>query len=206
MKLEIFSDVICPWCYVGQARLEQALAARPAAQPQITWMPYQLDSSVSEEGRDRREYLLEKFGDVSHFDHAKKQLEQIGRSVGIDFQFDAIQRTPNTRRAHLLIARARRESPAHEAAMSVRLFRAYFTEGLDIGDPEVLCTLAADTGLTAEAARAALVDEELSREVTSLQDLVRRWNISGVPTFVFDRRFAFSGAQPLEVFLRALDS
>ncbi|NDE00883.1 MAG: disulfide bond formation protein DsbA, partial [Gammaproteobacteria bacterium] len=104
MKLEIFSDVICPWCYVGQARLEQALAARPAAQPQITWMPYQLDSSVPEEGRDRREYLLEKFGDVTHFDNAKRQLEQIGQSVGIDFRFDAIQRTPNTRRAHLLIA------------------------------------------------------------------------------------------------------
>ena len=206
MKLEIFSDVICPWCYVGQARLEQALAARPAAQPQITWMPYQLDSSVPEEGRDRREYLLEKFGDVAHFDNAKKQLEQIGRSVGIDFRFDAIQRTPNTRRAHLLIARARRESPALEAAMSVRLFRAYFTEGFDIGDPEVLCTLAAETGLAAEAARAAFGDEQLSREVTTLQDLVKRWNISGVPTFVFDRRFAFSGAQPLEVFLRALDS
>jgi predicted DsbA family dithiol-disulfide isomerase len=124
MKLEIFSDVICPWCYVGQARLEQALAARPAAQPQITWMPYQLDSSVPEEGRDRREYLLEKFGDVSHFDHAKKQLEQIGRSVGIDFQFDAIQRTPNTRRAHLLIARATRIAGARgsdERALVSRL-------------------------------------------------------------------------------------
>ena len=206
MKLEIFSDVICPWCYVGQARLEQALAARPAAQPQITWMPYQLDSSVPEEGRDRREYLLEKFGDVTHFDNAKRQLEQIGQSVGIDFRFDAIQRTPNTRRAHLLIARARRESAALEAAMSVRLFRAYFTEGLDIGDPDVLCTLAVDTGLAAEDARTAFVDAELSQEVTALQDLVRRWNISGVPTFVFDRRFAFSGAQPLEVFLRALDA
>jgi len=206
MKLEIFSDVICPWCYVGQARLEQALAARPATQPQITWMPYQLDPSVLEDGRDRREYLLEKFGDVAHFDHAKRQLEQIGQSVGIDFRFDSIQRTPNTRRAHLLIARARRESPALEAAMSVRLFRAYFTDGLDIGDPEVLCSLAAETGIAAEAARAALVDAELAKEVTALQDLVRRWNISGVPTFVFDRRFAFSGAQPLEVFLRAFDA
>ncbi|MBU3672378.1 MAG: DsbA family oxidoreductase [Sinobacteraceae bacterium] len=206
MKLEIFSDVICPWCYVGQARLEQALAARPAAQPQITWMPYQLDPSVPEDGRDRREYLLEKFGDVSHFDNAKRQLEQIGQSVGIDFRFDSIQRTPNTRRAHLLIARARRESPALEAAMSVRLFRAYFTDGLDIGNPEVLCSLAAETGIAAEAARAALADAELAQEVTALQDLVRRWKISGVPTFVFDRRFAFSGAQPLEVFLRALDA
>lgn len=90
--------------------------------------------------------------------------------------------------------------------MSVRLFRAYFTEGLDIGDPDVLCTLAVDTGLAAEDARTAFVDAELSQEVTALQDLVRRWNISGVPTFVFDRRFAFSGAQPLEVFLRALDA
>lgn len=90
--------------------------------------------------------------------------------------------------------------------MSVRLFRAYFTDGLDIGDPEVLCSLAAETGIAAEAACSALVDAELAHEVTALQDLVRRWNISGVPTFVFDRRFAFSGAQPLEVFLRAFDA
>ena len=204
MQIEVFSDVVCPWCFVGFARLQEALAARPGIGAQVVWLPFELNPDMPAEGRDRLEYMRERFGDVNRFDAAQKDLQGVGRQMGIDFRFERIRRAPNTRRAHMLLAWARRhgvQTPVKKAVLE-----AYFTHGLDVGDPEVLAELAADCGLERAAALAALEDSALRSEVDALEALARRWNVSGVPTFVFDRRLAFSGAQPLDVFLQVFDA
>jgi predicted DsbA family dithiol-disulfide isomerase len=205
VQLEIFSDVVCPWCYVGHARLQQALAARPGAIAEITWLPFELNPNLPEEGRDRAEYLRERFGDVNRFADAQRQLVSLGATLGIDFRFDAVKRSPNTRRAHVLAALARRDSAAMQHAVIEKLFAAYFTEGRDVGDRDVLLAIADECGLERDVAQRALADSALHAEVESLEALARSWNVSGVPTFIFDRRTGFSGAQPLEVFLQVID-
>lgn len=205
MQLEVFSDVVCPWCYVGHARLQQALAARPGAVEEVTWLPFELNPTLPEEGRDRAEYMRERFGDVNRFADAQRQLVTLGATLGIDFRFDAVKRSPNTRRAHVLAAHARRLSAATQHAVIEKLFAAYFTAGRDIGNRDVLLAIAVDCGLDRDVALQALTDPALHTEVESLEALARSWNVSGVPTFIFDRRTGFSGAQPLEVFLQVID-
>lgn len=205
VQIEVFSDVVCPWCYVGYARLQQALAARPGVVKSVTWLPFELNPTMPEEGRDRAEYMRERFGDVNRFADGQRQLLTIGTTLGIDFRFDAITRAPNTRRAHVLAAYARSVSVAAQNAVISQLFAAYFTDGRDVGDPEVLFDIAARCELPSTQTAHALNDPGLRTEVESLEGLARSWNISGVPTFIFDRRTGFSGAQPLEVFLQAID-
>lgn len=204
MQIEVFSDVVCPWCYVGFARLRQALAARPDLPAEVTWLPFELNPGLPPEGRDRREYMLERFGDVNRFAAAQQQLQALGAELGIDFQFDRVTRAPNTRRAHMLLAHARRGG--RQGAVNGALLEAHFSRGLDVADPAVLAGIAASCGLDADAARRAVDDAALRSEVEALEALAHRWQVSGVPTFVFDRRQAFSGAQPLEVFLRVFES
>ena len=206
MQIEVFSDVVCPWCYVGHARLQQAIAARPAAVESVTWLPFELNPDLPVEGRDRAEYMRERFGDVNRFADAQRQLVTLGATLGIEFRFDAVKRSPNTRRAHVLAAYARRHSAASQHAVVAALFAAYFTHGRDVGDPAVLRAIAAECGLDADEAGRALDEPGLHGEVVELENLARSWNVSGVPTFVFDRRTGFSGAQPLEVFLQVLDA
>lgn len=205
MRLEIYSDIVCPWCYVGYARLHQALAERPNLDVEVIWLPYQLSPDMPAEGRNRREYLQERFGDANHFAAAQQQLTTLGSELGLDFHFDLIERAPNTLRAHLLLAAARGQSTLVQNALKRRLFAAYFAEGLDIGDISVLMMLAEQSGLRRGAAETALEDPELFREIDHWQEQARQLHIGGVPTFIFDRRGMFSGAQSVEVFLRALD-
>lgn len=206
MRIEVFSDVICPWCYVGHARLQQALAARSERAPEVLWLPFELNPAMPVEGRNRREYLMERFGRPDPFADGQRQLLAIGAELGIDFQFDAIERAPNTRRAHALAAAALRRSASTQAEVIRRLFAAYFTEGRDVGDPAVLADIGVAAGMTPAAAAAALDDPVLHAEIRALEDLAQRSRITGVPTFVFDRRQGFSGAQPLPVFLQAIDA
>lgn len=204
MQIEVFSDVVCPWCYVGFARLRQALAARPDLPSEVTWLPFELNPGLPPEGRDRREYMLERFGDVDRFAAAQQPLRVVGAELGIDFRFERVTRAPNTRRAHMLLAHARREG--RQGAVKSALLEAHFTRGLDVADPAVLAEVAGSCGLDPAAARRAVDDAGLRSEVEALEALAHRWQVSGVPTFVFDRRQAFSGAQPLEVFLRVFEA
>jgi predicted DsbA family dithiol-disulfide isomerase len=203
VQIEVYSDLVCPWCYVGKARLASALAVRSDIDIQVRWLPFELNPAMPLEGRDRREYMQERFGDLSRLDAAQKQLTALGAELGLQFNFDAVLRSPNTRRAHLLLQSA---APDNQQQLVERLFRAYFTEGKDIGDESVLLDLAAESGLSAIQARTALSDPQLIRDVEQLQQQARDWRISGVPSFIFARRVAFSGAQPTEMFLRAIDT
>jgi predicted DsbA family dithiol-disulfide isomerase len=203
VQIEVYSDLICPWCYVGHARLAEARRARPATDITVRWLPFELNAAMPPEGRDRREYMLERFGDLSKFDAAQHQLSLLGKSLGLQFNFEAILRSPNTRRAHMLLENA---PSSLQGRLLDRFFRAYFTEGKDIGDPATLLSLAEEIGLSRPEAEQTLTDDHCAQRVAALEQQARDWSISGVPTFIFDRRFAFSGAQPLEEFLHAIDA
>jgi predicted DsbA family dithiol-disulfide isomerase len=206
MRIEVFSDVICPWCFVGHARLQQALAARADRDIEVQWLPFELNAAMPIAGRNRREYLIERFGRPDPFAAGQQQLLELGRSLGIAFDFEAIERAPNTRRAHALAAAAWRSSPPMQARVVQALFVAYFTEGRDVGDPAVLEKIGVEAGMPAEVAASALDDADLHAEIVSLEALAQRSQINGVPTFIFDRRTGFSGAQPLESFLQVIDA
>lgn len=204
MLIEVYSDTVCPWCYLGFARLQQALAQRPALAADVRWLPYELNPQMPVEGADRAEYMRERFGDVNRFAKAQATLQDLALEAGIRFDFAAVRRMPNTRRSHALIAFA--AGSGQQGELKRRVLSAYFAEGRDIGAPDTLVDIAREAGLDAEAARQALDDATLHARIEALEQQARSWDINGVPTFIFARRFAFSGAQPLAVFLQALDA
>lgn len=205
MLIEVFSDTVCPWCYVGKRRFEQALALRPDLAVDLRWLPFELNPDLPAGGADRAEYLQAKFGDADRFKDVQRSLVEIGASIGIDFRFDRITRTPNTRRSHALIAWAGGVDTATQADVNERVLRAYFSEGRDIGDPDTLAAIATQAGLDAAAARAAFDDPALHGQIATLEAQAHSWGISGVPAFVFDRRYLISGAQEPQVFVQTLD-
>jgi predicted DsbA family dithiol-disulfide isomerase len=203
MLLEIFSDTVCPWCYIGKRRLERALRQRP--QPGLTrrWRAFQLNPGLPVSGMDRRQYMIAKFGSLERAQRLYEAVSRVGAHEGIQFAFDRIARTPNTVRSHRLLYAAAEEDRQPE--LLELIFRGYFTEGLDIGDAEVLSALGSEAGLSAAAVADALVDGgRLDSAMT--EDLQsRRIGINGVPFFVFNGRFGLSGAQEPEALLNMLD-
>ena len=192
MKLEVASDVICPWCYIGKRRLERALSLlKNELSPQIRWLPFQLNPGMPEEGVPRAEYRRAKFGSLERSRQLDARVIAEGKSEGIDFAFDRIQRTPNTTQAHRLIALAEDQNAVVDA-----LFRAYFEDAKDIGDPAVLADIAAQCGVKGWPERAP--------DVSALEDEVRAMGISAVPTFIFDRKSGISGAYPAEALAQAM--
>jgi predicted DsbA family dithiol-disulfide isomerase len=202
VRIDIFSDVVCPWCFVGKRRLEQALAQAGVDDAQIHWHAFQLNPDLPPQGVDRRQYLETKFGPGA-IDRIHARLDEAGKSAGIDFQFDKIERSPNTLDAHRLLWLA--GTQGRQGALKEALLRAYFLEGRDVGDRTVLAGIAAQTGIDADIP-AWLASDAGVREVR--EDLLQaaHLQISGVPFFIFEGRLALSGAQPPEVFLQALDT
>ena len=203
MELDIFSDVVCPWCFIGKRRLEAALSDRPQSDLLVRWRAFQLNPDMPAEGMDRQAYRERKFGGAENAQRLYNQIGTVGAEVGIDFAFDRIRRTPNTVNAHRLIRLGAHHD--REDAVVERLFRAYFLEGGDIGDPGLLSELAGDAGLDAqEAARFLAGDEE--RTAVETEDFSgRQAGITGVPTFIVNRRHAVPGAQPPEVLYKLFD-
>jgi len=202
-ELSVVSDAICPWCYVGKRRLEQAFALMEGApRPRVTWRPFELNPQMPKTGIDRREYRMRKFGSWERSLQLDAQLVEVGKSVGITFRYDLMKRTPNTFDAHRLIWLA---GPLGvQDAMVETLFRAYFSEGRDIGDANVLAELAAIAGVDRARADALLAGTEGSAEVAGEEEVAMRAGLSGVPTFVLDGRALFSGAQSPEMIAQAL--
>jgi predicted DsbA family dithiol-disulfide isomerase len=191
--ISVFSDVICPWCYLGKRRLERALnAVGLSGMLDIRWLPFELNPDMPEAGVPRSEYRARKFGAQRSAD-LDARMEALGREDGVAFAFDRMQRTPNTRRAHMLIAHATTEGRGDEIVEG--LFRAYFEDAQDIGDPEVLAEIGAAQGLSTEAARAALDSDVLRENVTSLESRASEIGIAGVPFFILENGQVVSGAQ-----------
>ena len=200
LAIEVVSDVVCPWCFVGKRRLERAIASA-AVPATIRWHPYQLDPTIPPEGKSRREYLVAKFGSADRIRQLHRNIEAVGAEEGIDFAFDRIAVSPNTLDAHRLIRWAG-EAEAADAVVEA-LFRAYFLEGRDIGDRAVLADIAASCGLERDdVARRLASDEDLAAVRAAVQ-AAQQLGVTGVPTFILAGRYAIVGAQPAETLAQA---
>lgn len=203
MQLEIFSDTVCPWCYIGKRRLERALRWRPQPDLALRWRAFQLNPGLPASGMDRRQYIVAKFGSLDRAQRLYDAVARVGAQEGIQFDFERIQRTPNTLRSHRLLYAAAEEG--RQADLLDLIFAAYFTQGLDIGDADVLSALAFEAGMSGAAINEALA-EGGRMDLAITEDLQsRRIGINGVPFFVFNGRFGLSGAQEPEALLNMLD-
>jgi predicted DsbA family dithiol-disulfide isomerase len=192
VKLEVASDVICPWCYIGKKRLQKALNLLNGEVPvEVSWLPFQLNPGMPKDGMPRAEYRKAKFGSLERSRELDARVIAEGKSEGIEFAFERIERTPNTTAAHRLIALAKDQNRVVDA-----LFRAYFEEAKDIGDPAVLAEIAAQCGVEGWPEKAG--------DVSALEDEVRAMGISAVPTFIFERKSGVSGAYPAETLAAAI--
>lgn len=202
LPIVVYSDVICPWCYVGKRRLETALGA-PGMPQQISfsWRPFELNPDMPAEGIERKVYRAQKFGEARSAE-LDRNMAETGRELGIEFAFDRMQRTSNTRLAHRLIWEAGRQG--RQDAIVNRLFHAYFEEGLDIGAIEILTRLAGEAGLEAAGVAQALSGADSLEAVVDLEQQGYRMGIQGVPFFVLLGKYGVSGAQPPEYWREAL--
>jgi predicted DsbA family dithiol-disulfide isomerase len=197
LLIEIASDVVCPWCYIGKRRLEKALESlKGEVDARIEWLPFQLNPGMPSEGMARAGYRRQKFGSVEKGRMLDARVAQEGAGEGIAFAFDRMQRTPNTIAAHKLIDLAQKQGKGN--AVVDALFRAYFEEAKDIGDEAVLKEIAERAGVTGGA------DEKIQEEVKEKEERVRDLGISGVPTFIFNRESGLSGAYPPEQLAQAI--
>jgi len=204
LRIDVISDVVCPWCYVGKRQLEAALArwreAHPdAPAPQVRWHPFQLNPDLPEEGVARADYLARKFGTPDP-GAIYQRVGAAARAVGLAPDFAKIARQPNTLRAHALIGAAQGE--AQQEAIVERLFRAYFVEGADLTSRDTLAALAREAGLPDAAATAAL-DGDGAQQAARDDTEARRLGVSGVPFFVVDGKLGVSGAQGADALLEA---
>ncbi len=198
--IDIYSDVVCPWCYVGKRRLERALASWNGSLPvTIQWRPFQLNPTMPRDGVDRRTYLEAKFGGADAARAIYDHVTAAGVAERIPFAFDRIQRTPNTFAAHRLIWWAGQHGTQEETVET--LFRHYFLEGDDIGMGDALASIAAEAGLDRVATETFLESLDGVEEVKEEEAAGRRLGIRGVPYFVFNGADALSGAQPPEQFV-----
>jgi predicted DsbA family dithiol-disulfide isomerase len=206
LTIDVISDVVCPWCFIGRRRLGAALAQLEADEPQlhpvVSWHPFQLNPDLPHEGIDRSAYLAEKFGGQQRAAEIYDRVRAAGRTVGIEFAFEKIERQPNTLEAHRLISWAQAQGSAEEVVE--RLFRAYFLDGRFIGDREVLVEIASDSGLSADAAGAHLDSSEGAAAIAQMDRRVRELGVTGVPFFIFDGKVAVSGAQEPAVLVSAM--
>lgn len=203
MQIDVVSDTVCPWCYIGKRRLARALEMRPETEFDVRWRPFFLDPAVPREGLDRAAYMRAKFGDGPRATAMNEALRSEGAKEGIDFAFGKIERRPNTLDSHRLIRWA--ASAGLQDATVERLFAAYFLEGRDIGDPSVLEFLAAEVGMDSLQVAELLADDSDRAAVEREAQLAGEMGISGVPTFIFANRYVLSGAREPEVLAQVID-
>ncbi|TAG78051.1 MAG: DsbA family oxidoreductase [Burkholderiales bacterium] len=221
LHIDIVSDVVCPWCYIGKRHLEAALRmwrGKSGVNTQIAvstrWHPFQLNPDLPSAGVDRKSYLEEKFGGPTRAKEIYARVGAAGAAAGLELNFDAIERQPNTLAAHALIALAQEGADAANDSTQIAaradqivesLFKAYFVEGRFIGDLEILLDIAETNGLNRDDSRKALSDAFALDRVASADASARGQGVSGVPFFVFNRKYALSGAQPASVLVSTIE-
>jgi predicted DsbA family dithiol-disulfide isomerase len=200
--VDVISDVICPWCYIGKKRLEKAIAALDSQhRVQVRWLPFQLNPTMPKEGISRKEYRIRKFGSWERSLELDTKVVAVGETEGIHFAFDRIEQTPNTVNAHRLIWLA--DQQGCQDAIVESLFLAYFTEGRDISNRQTLIDVVAEAGLERHRAEAMLNSEEGMDAIKEAQELSRWHQVDGVPFFIINNEITLSGAQEPDVFLDA---
>ncbi len=203
IPLDIYSDPICPWCYIGKAKLDAALEIRPDHPFAITWQPFMLNPEMPAEGMDRREYLEAKFGDQQKVVQAYLPVQRAAEGAGLPMDLSRIARTPSTLNAHRLIHWAGLEG--RQSAVVSALFRAYFNEGRDIGDPTTLADLAESAGMDRALVETLLAGENDMAEIRARDAAIRERGLRGVPGFILDGQYVITGAQEPAFWLRVLD-
>jgi predicted DsbA family dithiol-disulfide isomerase len=202
LPIDVVSDVVCPWCYLGKRRLALAVSQSDGGPIAVRWRPYQLDPTIPAGGLDRRAYLRNKFGDDSRLAEVHARLAALGAEVGITYNFNAITRAPNTLDAHRLI----RWAAVAEAQDKIveRLFQLYFEEGRDIGERSLLVEVAREAGLDGEVVEKLFAEgddvEAVRAEIAEAQSV----GVTGVPFFIFASRFGVPGAQDADVLRKAI--
>jgi len=199
MQLDIVSDTVCPWCYIGKKRLDEALQIHGGEGISLVWRPFQLDASIPDGGVDRKAYMEKKFG-TEKARTVGNTIREFGEAVGIDFRFEKIERSPNTLDSHRLIRWAGTAGCQNE--MVDILFRRYFEDGEDIGSHDVLADAATEAGMDADIVRDLLL-KDADKELIRQEDmLARQMGISGVPSFVVNSKWVMVGAQEPETLVR----
>ena len=202
VRVDVVSDVMCPWCLIGKRRLERAMELADDLDWTVIWRPYQLDPTLPPEGKPRQQYLDEKFGRERATAFYERIAEE-GRKEGIHFAFERIEVSPNTLDAHRLLRWAVTASPHHQDMLKERLLADYFIEGRDVSDHDVLLQAANDVGLDAKKIKPLLESdldvENVRQEIAYLQHI----GVTGVPCYIFDEKLAVSGAQPAEALVEA---
>ena len=199
--IDVVSDVVCPWCYLGKKSLEAAIQ-QSGETVEVRWRPYQLDPTIPPEGLDRQAYMRAKFGSSDRLKSAHEQLTARGAQLGLSYDFDAIKRAPNTLNAHRLIRWAL--AAGVQDKVVERLFKLYFEEGRDISDPHLLAEVAGESGLDAAGILKALDSE---RDVEAVREEIaqaQRIGVTGVPFFIFAGRLGLAGAQEASVIIEAM--
>ncbi|WP_439814115.1 DsbA family oxidoreductase [Zavarzinia sp. CC-PAN008] len=203
IRIDIVTDTVCPWCWIGKRRLDEALAARPLLDVVVGYRPYQLNPDMPREGMDRRTYLSSKFRSEEKAKSIYEQITQAGAELGLPFAFDRIGRMPNTLDSHRLIRWA--GGAALQPQMIEVLFRRYFADGQDIGDPAVLADAADEAGLVPDLVAELLARGDDTDKIAAEDALAREMGISGVPTFLYDRKYAMVGAIEPRHHIKILD-
>ena len=203
IRLDIFSDPICPWCYIGKTRLDYALETRPDHPFQVHWHPFQLNPEMPPEGMDRRTYLENKFGGQEKAVKAYLPVIEEAAASGVEINLEAIQRTPNTMNAHRGIHWAGLESKQN--AVVDRLFRAYFVEGRDIGENDVLCDVAAGAGMDGEMVARLLSSSADASDLLARDMDARSKGVNSVPTFLIANQHVVLGPQPIKLWQQVID-
>ncbi|MEO5323625.1 DsbA family oxidoreductase [Mesorhizobium sp. CC13] len=195
LTIDVVSDVVCPWCFVGMKRLESALASVPEVSADVHWRPFQLDPTIPPEGKDRKAYMLAKFSDEARLKQIHANLVSLGAVEGISFDFDAITVAPNTLDAHRLIRWASSSGEGVQGRLVRLLFSSYFEQGKNIGDHRVLVEAAREAGMDTAVVEALLPTDADRDEVTNEIVTASRMGISGVPCFLLEGKYAVMGAQ-----------
>jgi predicted DsbA family dithiol-disulfide isomerase len=203
VRIDVISDVVCPWCFIGKRRLEKALALKPEVPVEVRWHPYFLNDWIPREGIARNDYLTAKFGSVERYDGIAQRVKAAAAEEGLNYASDKVKRQPNTLDCHRLIRWA--EAIGKAAQMKQKLMDLYFTEGADLTDRDVLAQAATDIGLDAADVRRKLAGEEDVAQVEQEAQSAKEAGIDGVPCFIFDGKFAVSGAQAPEYLAEAIE-
>ena len=204
LKIDIVSDVVCPWCVIGFINLQKAIKElKDQIEFEINWKPYELHPEIPQNGYDKKLYLQQKFGDLSGRQSPYKQIEEIGVALGFEFNFSKTERIPNTFNAHRLLWKAKREGLQTE--LSEALFKAYFTDGRDVGSVEVLSDIANEVGMDKEKSKKFLISKEGGQETADEEMSFIEKSIGAVPTYFINDKYIIQGGQEPETFVSFLN-
>lgn len=205
IKVEIVSDVVCPWCYIGKRRLEKAInTLKDTYEFDISYLPFELNPTIPESGLDQKEFLMKKFGGEARYNQITNHVKQVAAEEGLHFNFDKQGISPNTRLPHLLIQFAKQEGK--QAEVKEAFMSAYFEKGVDLSKKENLIEVAASAGLERQKVETIIASSEGLKDIEKMETELQKLGVTGVPFYIIENKYGVSGAQPTDVFIQAFEN